>query len=526
MQFPRLFKSNSGAARFVLFGEKILPQLEAMRPQLEKMYCADNGRPGEEPSRLLGALLLQFMERAPDRQAAELCAFDLRWKLALGMEADEPAFHSTCLVRFRQRLLEHGLEALGFEGVLDAMGQAGYLGRKQKRQRLDSTHVFGLVSNMSRLENVRETLRLALEFLERQPDLWRPENWPVWWERHVQSKPDYRAKKTQLQSKFEQAGADAQELLDWIDARFPELAQAKPIELLRRVFEENFEVDEAAKSVARRAQPPGAVHNPHDPQAQWSSKSTTPDKQWVGYKAQVSETVAQSPCEPGEPTPNVITAVQTQEATASDKAALAPMEEQWQERGVEAPDTLYTDGGYTSGAELARAQEEGRQLQGPMAAPPTKDKRFNAADFEVSVEERRASCPAGRTNSQCSRLEEGKSGKVSFRFECARADCQECPLNANCLGKGQKHRTLSVGEHHTLIQERRREQKTDEFKAEMHRRNGIEATISELKRGYGMRRARYRGLAKTRLQNFMIGAACNIRRWWRRSAWESPMAAN
>lgn len=63
--------------------------------------------------------------------------------------------------------------------------------------------------------------------------------------------------------------------------------------------------------------------------------------------------------------------------------------------------------------------------------------------------------------------------------------------------------------------------KTEVFKKRMHKRNGVEGTISELKRGYGLRRCRYRGLIKTGLQNYLIGAACNIKRWARRMAWES-----
>jgi IS5 family transposase len=61
---------------------------------------------------------------------------------------------------------------------------------------------------------------------------------------------------------------------------------------------------------------------------------------------------------------------------------------------------------------------------------------------------------------------------------------------------------------------------TEAFKKDMHHRNGIEGTQSELVRAYGLRRARYRGLAKVRLQNYFIGAACNIRQWSRRLAWE------
>ena len=63
--------------------------------------------------------------------------------------------------------------------------------------------------------------------------------------------------------------------------------------------------------------------------------------------------------------------------------------------------------------------------------------------------------------------------------------------------------------------------KTESFKKDMQHRNGIEGSISELSRGYGLRHTRYQGLAKTSLQNLMIGAACNICRWSRRMAWEA-----
>jgi hypothetical protein len=49
----------------------------------------------------------------------------------------------------------------------------------------------------------------------------------------------------------------------------------------------------------------------------------------------------------------------------------------------------------------------------------------------------------------------------------------------------------------------------------MHQRNGIEGTLSELTRGHGLRRSRYRGFGKVELQNLLIGTACNIKRWLR-----------
>ncbi|HIG27366.1 MAG TPA: hypothetical protein EYQ50_06055 [Verrucomicrobiales bacterium] len=53
----------------------------------------------------------------------------------------------------------------------------------------------------------------------------------------------------------------------------------------------------------------------------------------------------------------------------------------------------------------------------------------------------------------------------------------------------QKHRTQVVSEHHTLIQARRRERTSETFREDMHHRNGIEGTISELVRSHGLRRS-------------------------------------
>ncbi len=59
----------------------------------------------------------------------------------------------------------------------------------------------------------------------------------------------------------------------------------------------------------------------------------------------------------------------------------------------------------------------------------------------------------------------------------------------------------------------------------MKHRNAIEGTQSELVRAHGLRRARYRGLAKTKLQNYFMGAACNVKRWLRREVWTLQQAA-
>ncbi len=53
---------------------------------------------------------------------------------------------------------------------------------------------------------------------------------------------------------------------------------------------------------------------------------------------------------------------------------------------------------------------------------------------------------------------------------------------------------------------------SEEGKREYRRRAGIEGTLSQGVRAFGMRRTRYRGLDKTHLQNVAIGAATNLDR--------------
>jgi transposase len=169
--------------RYRRFAEKIYPLLVGARPELEKGYCEDNGRPSVEPVGVLGVTLLQFVEKVPDREAVERLRYHLGWKYALNHEMNEPVFDSTVLVRFRGKLLGHEPGRLLFERILEGLQDAGLISRRYK-QRLDFTHVLGMIAKMSRRECVRESMRLALKELERiLGEGQRPEFWGILWER-------------------------------------------------------------------------------------------------------------------------------------------------------------------------------------------------------------------------------------------------------------------------------------------------------------------------------------------------------
>jgi hypothetical protein len=509
-----------------LFAQKVYPVLVRVRAKLETCYCADNGRIAIEPVLLLGLSLLQYLEAVPDRQAVDLLHHHAGWNFALNRQVGDELFHPTTLVNFRQRLLDHDLSTIGFEMVLEALVEAGLVAR-QSRQRLDSTQMFGRVSRMSRLDCVRESLRLALaELAEQMPVETRPEWWSLLGERYVDSQADYRAPLETLARKMAEAGADAQQLPGWLASPAAmEWARGTQAQLLSRVFAEQFEVlagSGAPQPQTKELLSSERVQNPHDPDATYAAKGRGEQKkEHVGYKVQVAETVSEAILAPGEPTRNFLSGIVTHAARESDAEGSGKMELEQQALGMDKPPVQYVDAAYVSTQKLVEAAAQGRELIGPaLASPHNNDGRFTPEQFNVTVEQRQAVCPAGHQNTQCSRLQEQATSRVWYRFEWDTSTCAACPLRRQCIQAEHPHRALVVGEHHTLLQARRQEQQTTPFKQRMRHRNAIEGTQSELVRAHGLRRARYRGLAKAKLQNYFIGAACNIKRWLRRTAWE------
>jgi transposase len=517
--------------RYRLFAQKVYPLLAQTRTQLEDCYCTDNGRVAVEPVLLLGVSLLQYLEAVPDRQAVELVRYHAGWNFALNRQVGDEVFHPTTLVNFRQRLLDHDLSPIAFEAALEALVQAGLVARRG-RQRLDSTQMFGRVSRMNRLDCVRETLRLTLQELSEELALAeRPGWWSNLWEHYVETQTDYRASLETLARKMVEAGAATQQVLGWL-AQAPDSkwAAGKQAQLLARVFAEQFEVvaaEAAPRPKGKEQLGSERVQNPHDPEATYASKGKGEQrKEHVGYKVQVAETVSEAVLADGEPTRNFLTGMVTHAARESDEEGALKMEAEQQAMGFDKPSVQYVDAAYISAQKLWEAQAEGRELIGPAPSPANNNEsRFTSQAFQVTVERREAICPAGHPNSQCSRLEEQTTGRVSYRFEWDTATCAACALRQTCIKATHPHRSLVVGEHHTVLQARRAEQKTPSFKERMRHRNAIEGTQSELVRAHGLRRARYRGLAKVKLQNYFIGAACNLKRWLRRLAWELQNAS-
>src|SRR6266567_1805356 len=131
----------------------------------------------------------------------------------------------------------------------------------------------------------------------------------------------------------------------------------------------------------------------------------------------------------------------------------------------------------------------------------------------VNTCSKQAICPQGqRSISWTPAIDHRKNEVIKIKFSTK--DCGICPQLTHCTRseKKYKRRTITVRPQaqHEALQAARRRQKTSAFAKQYALREGIEATISQGVRAFGMRRSRYLGLDKTHLHHLGIAAAINV----------------
>ena len=108
-----------------------------------EIYCPDNGRDSVPPSLLATALLLQTYDQVSDAEAKARADFDIRWKVALGIEIEDRPFAKSTLQMFRAQLILHEKVREVFESSLRLARQSGYLKKRGMRVALDTTYILG-----------------------------------------------------------------------------------------------------------------------------------------------------------------------------------------------------------------------------------------------------------------------------------------------------------------------------------------------------------------------------------------------
>ena len=239
-EFPKAIPEGTRAVvEGLLSGESVYRYVGEHGPelvseaQMAKWYSGV-GRPGVHPLVLIGVTIFQFMEKLPDRQAAEMAVMRLDWKYALRQELDWKGFDYSDLCNFRKRVMANGAEQVVFEGVLSYLKARGYLKAKGK-QRTDSTAVLGQVAWLSRLELVWETLRLAVEGAISRDARWAVAHLPPSYiQEHSQKRTDYRLKPAEVKTALQQAGEAAAWLITSIAQGSVPWADDEALQVLRR----------------------------------------------------------------------------------------------------------------------------------------------------------------------------------------------------------------------------------------------------------------------------------------------------
>ena len=125
-------------------------------------YSQTIGRPSIPPSQLAKVMLLQHRTGVSDEQAMECVAWDLRWKVALGLAVDHQGWHPTSLTKFRARLLLHKKEGVALENTLRLAGELGLLDGSVE-QIIDSTPMLGAAATQDTVRLVRHGVRKLLD---------------------------------------------------------------------------------------------------------------------------------------------------------------------------------------------------------------------------------------------------------------------------------------------------------------------------------------------------------------------------
>jgi transposase len=483
-----------------LIGDQLFATLNEQ--EFADLYPSE-GQPGISPVILAFVTVFQFIEKLPDRQAAEMLRLRMDWKYALHLPLEYKGFHYSVLSEFRDRLLRGQAEGRVFEKLVGKIQALGLI-KERGKQRSDSIAMLTKVRWLSRLETTVETLRLAVVSLVEADRAWSAEILPPSWEdKYAERFVQQRYTEKDWKDYEANIGNDGQWLLKrLVEGGAPASLQELPaVKLLQTVWAQQFREEAGQMVFADLKHYDGRTQivTPHDPEAQYSRKRHIA---WIGSKVQVTDT-------DDEGYPHIITDIVSTESNFTDYEALPDIQNRLTRRQC-TPGKHYVDAGYMSGSNLANSQDLQIDLIGPLARTVTAQDRIpdglTQGQFQINLTEQRITCPQGQQALSAVSIKDG------LRFQFPTAVCAACSIRTRCCA-GKTGRTIRIHTHYELAQQARTRQKTQAFKEDYAKhRSGVEGSLSALVRGQGMRVSRYIGQRKRNLQALFTGCAANLKR--------------
>ena len=479
-----------------------------------EFYCPDNGRDSVPPSLLATALLLQSHDKVSDAEAKARADFDLRWKVALGIEVEDRPFAKSTLQVFRAQLILHDKVREVFESSLRLARESGYLKKRSMRVALDTTNILGrgAVKDTCNLlaDGIVQLLRTLAAVEKITVKEWgKARGYGRYLASSIKGEAaidwsDKRARQTLL------AGivADADRLLELSRQAQGELTKdgeerqriVDAAELLGQLLLQDVERVEGGVSL-KDGVSRDRMMSVHDPEMRHGHKSSS--RRFDGHKAAiVVDTDSQ-----------LITAVAVLPGNAPDNlGALELVEQSEANTGVPVQEAM-GDAAYGDGATRQTFADVGRKLVARVPGRPDR-KHFPKDDFVIDLAAGSCTCPAGQVTHTI--VPAGKrtdaAGRVyrlqAFQFDGA--ECRTCPLRSQCIAaKGRKGRRVLIHPQEGLLQEARALQQSaayDEYRA---RRVAVEHRLARLVQ-LGIRQSRYFGRVKTRFQLYLAATVANL----------------
>ncbi len=180
------------------------------------------------------------------------------------------------------------------------------------------------------------------------------------------------------------------------------------------------------------------------------------------------------------------------------------------------PHEHLVDTGYVDANLLVESRRKyGRELIGPVrnnvSWQAKNPEAYDRSRFQINWKTQQATCPQGVKSSPKRRFKLDKWNNKEILFKFPQKTCRECQFRHLCTRSKTEPRELSLRpqEEHLALVERRKEQKTQTWSKKYNQRAGVEGTISQAVRGFGLRQCRYVGLSKVHLQHILTATAMN-----------------
>ena len=350
----------------------------------------------------------------------------------LSLELTDPGFDASVFCEFRARLLEGQPEQQILQPLLDLAREHGWL-KERGKQRTDSTHVFGAIRTLNRLETIGETMRATLNTLSTIAPEWLCGVVSAeWFDRYEKRFEGYRLPKgkAERQRYAEQVGADGFHLLEAVysDTAPLWLREVPMVQTLRQVWVQQFYASEGPvqwRSVEDLAPSALLIHSPYDVDARFSTKR---DILWAGYKVHLTET-----CD--DEIPHLLTHVETTPATTYDGAVVETIHASLAEKGL-LPQEHVVDAGYLDAEVLVSSQQKHAiTLIGPVAVDNSwqaqAEQGFDITHFTIDWSQRQVRCPMSKDSRLWINTHD-RHGKDVIHIKFTPADCQACSCRSLC----------------------------------------------------------------------------------------------